>query len=139
MSSSHPSFPGRIKLAHWARLHDRRHGDFYVSLQEGPEAGGEDWQPMIRLIAYLKTRDPSFRLFAFIFRRRLHLTTAPGYAESMGHDTVVIGWNPQRQHYWLASGSLDHALGSDAQEEACADDGQLLERLNPLLDRLMAV
>lgn len=129
---------GRIKLVQWARLHDRRHCGYFEELQRRGEAGGEDWQPMLRLLEHVRTVDGASRLFAFIVTQRLHLTTASGYADSAGHDSVMIGWNPGRSLFQLAFYSLDHSLEALAGPAQHAGEPEMPQALDPMLRRLLS-
>ncbi|MDB6070563.1 MAG: hypothetical protein JWL81_1734 [Verrucomicrobiales bacterium] len=135
--SSETTPGGRIKLVHWARLHDRRHNGFFEALHREGESSGEDWRPMLRLLEHVRTVDGASRLFAFIFTRRLHLTTASGYADSAGHDSVMIGWNPGGSSFQLAFYSLDDSLEAIAGPARHAREPEAFQALDPLLRRLL--
>lgn len=131
-SSLRPAGP-----ALWSRLHDSRLLDFFVSLAAQQALAGEDWQPMIHLLAYVRSFEGALRLFAFVSRRRLHLTTAARYVDCAGHHSIFVGWEPGPRNYHLGYGSLDHALGAEAEEEFHAPEAALPEVLSPLLRRLL--
>ena len=94
---------------------------------------------MVELVGHLRSMDGVLRLFAFISHHRLYLTTAPRYVDCAGHHSIFIAWEPRLKRYHLGYGSLDHALGTEAEEEAHVLPETLAPALDPMLQRLLAV
>lgn len=122
----------------WVRLHDARLAEFYDHLVMEPETAGEDWQPMADLVRMLRTVEGAIRLFGFISKRRLYVTTASRYVDSAGHHSVSIAWQPHLKSWCLGYGSLDHALGTEADEEVLAPVETMPPTLERMLQRLLA-
>ena len=132
-ASTRPSGP-----ALWSRLQDPRLLEFYALLARQQQAAGEDWEPMVAMIGYVRSLEDALRMFAFVSQRRLYLTTAARYVDCAGHHSVCVGWHPGARNYHLGYGSLDHALGAEAEVEIHAAEHALPEVLAPLLHRLLS-
>ena len=134
-----PTPSSRVRATSWWRLHDHTLLDFYTELHRQNQAYGEDWQPMAELVGHLRSMDGVLRLFAFISHHRLYLTTAPRYVDCAGHHSIFIAWEPRLKRYHLGYGSLDHALGAEAEQEVHVLPETLAPALDPMLQRLLAV
>ena len=137
MADSHPIWR-RPQVTLWVRLHDARLAEFYDHLLLAPETTGEDWQPMADLVRMLRTLEGAIRLFGFISKRRLYVTTASRYVDSAGHHSVSIAWQPHLKFWCLGYGSLDHGLGTEADEEVSAPEETMPPTLQRMLQRLLA-
>ena len=132
-----PKLTGPLHSTLWSRFHNPRVLDFYASLHEKGASSAENWQPMVELILRIRSMASSVRLFAFISRQQLYITTATGYVDSSGHDVISIGWDPWQQRFLIGYGSLDHDLGAHPAQQAQIGPEGVGEALAPWLARLM--
>lgn len=128
---------GRIKPGHWARLHDQRHLEYFQAIARKPEQAGWNWEPVLDLIRWLQTQGAAFRLFGFVSRYRLHLTTAPGYTDSTGHSCLVIEWKPAAGCFGLRFGPMEHGLVGDGAEERLVMPEAMEAVMTGLLQQLL--
>ena len=85
----------------WTPLQDPCQVAFYEEMNRESSAPGEDWQPMVRAVQYLQSRDYAPLLFAFTSLAHFQVTTAPSYAECERHHYVGITWAYAERLFYL--------------------------------------
>ena len=113
----------------WNKLEHLEVQEFFAELQRHRERFKEDWTPMARVGAHLKSSVRSAQLFAFISISRLIVTTCPSPDEGDEHFRLTVSWNPKKGKF-----AVDFASMNDGWLDQAAPQLVTESEVYPFLD-----